>query len=259
MEDLERPHLASPRSGEGTGWSIWCAPTWPPRVAGRERAGVFGAPPPGLPAERGGNGLEYLVRPHLASPWSGEGTGWSIWCAPTWPPRGAGRERAGGFGVPPPGLPAERGGDGRGDVVCTHEVGAGSGRGTGWGIWFAPTWPPRGAGRERAGVFGAPPPGLPAERGGNGLEYLVRPHLASPRSGEGTGWSIWFVPSRCGEGPLFQGALYQGDVHPAVELVRGVPQGADRLEARARVQLQPRAVVRRDGGDDRLLAQPLRL
>src|SRR5258706_5771097 len=39
---------------------------------------------------------------------------------------------------------------------------------------------------KSAGVFGAPPPDLPAERGGNGLEYLVRPHLASPRSGEGS-------------------------------------------------------------------------
>src|SRR5256885_3616557 len=70
---------------------------------------------------------------------------------------------------------------------------------------------------------------------------------------------VLYTKRRSDRRALLQGALHQGDVHPAVELIRGVPQGANRLEARAGVQLQPRAVVRRDGGHDRLVAQALGL
>src|SRR5216683_1414056 len=57
------------------------------------------------------------------------------------------------------------------------------------------------------------------------------------------------LPTRWG-GESLQGALDQGDVHPAVELVRRVADGADRLEAKPRVQLEARAVVGGDGGHD---------
>src|SRR5258708_9420669 len=56
-----------------------------------------------------------------------------------------------------------------------------------------------------------------------------------------------------------EGALDQGYVHPAVEFVGGVFDGAHHFEAVAGVQGQACSVVGPDGRDDRLLAGALRL
>src|SRR5260370_40095526 len=56
-----------------------------------------------------------------------------------------------------------------------------------------------------------------------------------------------------------EGALDQGYVHPAVEFVGGVFDGAHHFEAVAGVQGQACSVVGRDGRDDRLVAEGLRV
>src|SRR5205807_280790 len=93
---------------------------------------------------------------------------------------------------------------------------------------------------------------LPARRGGT--HCLPRAaggnSLSSPRGGEETHW----LPRAAG-GDLLQGSLDQGDVHPAVELVRGVFYRADRFEAQLRVELQAGPVVGGDGGHDGEVAE----
>jgi len=56
----------------------------------------------------------------------------------------------------------------------------------------------------------------------------------------------------------FEGTLDERDVHPAVELVGGILNRSDHLEAVSRVQREPGAIVGRDRGDDRAIAQALR-
>src|SRR4029077_1714660 len=56
-------------------------------------------------------------------------------------------------------------------------------------------------------------------------------------------------------GPGFEGQLDQGDVHPPVELVGGVPNRADDLKAQLRMELETGAVVRGDRRDDRSIAK----
>src|SRR2546421_8597850 len=55
---------------------------------------------------------------------------------------------------------------------------------------------------------------------------------------------------------LVEGSLDQRDVHPAVELVRRIADGAYDLETLFRVERQPRPVVGRDAGDQGPVAEP---
>src|SRR6266567_4341714 len=55
---------------------------------------------------------------------------------------------------------------------------------------------------------------------------------------------------------LLERALDEGDVHPPVELVRRVADGAHRLEAQLLVQLEAGAVVGRHRGDDGPIPKP---
>src|SRR3981081_3649922 len=61
--------------------------------------------------------------------------------------------------------------------------------------------------------------------------------------------------SICASAPSFEGELDERDVHPTIELVRGVADRADDLEAELGMQLKAGAVVGGDSGHERAVAQ----
>src|SRR6266851_6757399 len=87
--------------------------------------------------------------------------------------------------------------------------------------------------------------------GGSRTDVPTRRGLAAPTSPLAGRHE---VPRLCLQRPL-----HQRDVHPAVEFVCGVADGAYRFEAQLLVKLQARAVVGGHGGDDRPVAESARL